>query len=80
MQDVTSGASREWMADWYGKDYYLVSPKRNPTGPATGKQRVTRTGAYEYGQTVMDREGDNEELKNKTAEFRCVLNDPKPWK
>jgi formylglycine-generating enzyme len=80
MQDVTSGASREWMADWYDKDYYLVSPKRNPTGPATGKQRVTRTGAYEYGQTVMNREGGNEETKNIAAEFRCVLNDPKPWK
>ena len=80
MQDVTGGGSREWMADWYDKDYYLVSPKRNPTGPATGKQRVTRTGAYEYGQTVMDREGDNEELKNKTASFRCALNDPKQWK
>lgn len=80
MQDVTDNGSGEWVADWYAKDYYLVSPKRNPTGPVDGTQRVTRTGAYEYGRTVMNREGGNENRNNKTASFRCALNDPEPWK
>jgi len=36
----------EWCADWYGKDYYGNSPRRNPMGPATGKCRVVRGGSW----------------------------------
>ncbi len=31
-----SGNVWEWVYDWYGRDYYSVSPIDNPTGPATG--------------------------------------------
>jgi formylglycine-generating enzyme required for sulfatase activity len=34
----------EWVADWYDKDYYANSPKKDPTAPARGKERVTRGG------------------------------------
>ena len=27
----------EWIADWYGEDYYKSSPKRNPAGPEEGE-------------------------------------------
>jgi len=37
----------EWVADWYGKDYYLQSPEHNPTGPASGTIRVMRGGAWD---------------------------------
>jgi formylglycine-generating enzyme required for sulfatase activity len=29
-----AGNVREWIADWYGADYYTVSPSKNPTGPS----------------------------------------------
>jgi len=38
----------EWCADWYNINYYSNSPKRNPTGPVTGKYRVLRGGSWDY--------------------------------
>lgn len=36
----------EWVADWYGEDYYSRSPPRNPTGPELGTHRVLRGGSW----------------------------------
>lgn len=36
----------EWCADWYAADYYAKSPRENPTGPAEGRYRVIRGGAW----------------------------------
>ena len=36
----------EWTSDWYDRDYYPVSPDRNPQGPATGKYKVIRGGGW----------------------------------
>ena len=36
----------EWVADWYGKNYYRNSPTRNPQGPASGDQAVVRGGGW----------------------------------
>ena len=36
----------EWCADWFDRGYYGVSPKENPTGPATGTERVMRGGSW----------------------------------
>lgn len=41
-----SGSVYEWCADWYGKNYYGVSPAKNPKGPASGKERVMRGGCW----------------------------------
>ncbi len=38
----------EWVADWYGMNYYSESPAANPTGPASGTQRVLRGGSWHY--------------------------------
>jgi formylglycine-generating enzyme required for sulfatase activity len=35
----------EWCADWYG-GYYANSPTDDPTGPATGSDRVLRGGSW----------------------------------
>ncbi|MCK4413968.1 MAG: SUMF1/EgtB/PvdO family nonheme iron enzyme [Candidatus Eisenbacteria sp.] len=36
----------EWCQDWYGSDYYAVSPGQDPRGPGTGSGRVMRGGCY----------------------------------
>jgi formylglycine-generating enzyme required for sulfatase activity len=37
----------EWCADWYDKDYYKTSPRKDPTGPTTGTARVLRGGSWD---------------------------------
>jgi formylglycine-generating enzyme required for sulfatase activity len=36
----------EWVNDWYSSSYYGSSPSSNPTGPATGTDRVLRGGSW----------------------------------
>jgi formylglycine-generating enzyme required for sulfatase activity/subtilisin-like proprotein convertase family protein len=36
----------EWVNDWYSSSYYSSSPQNNPTGPATGSNRVSRGGSW----------------------------------
>lgn len=42
----TVGNVWEWCSDWYSPRYYTSSPRRNPTGPRNGDQRVLRGGSY----------------------------------
>ena len=41
-----SGNVCEWVNDWYEENYYQRSPKENPPGPAMGKYKVVRGGAF----------------------------------
>ncbi|MBU4260274.1 MAG: SUMF1/EgtB/PvdO family nonheme iron enzyme [Proteobacteria bacterium] len=36
----------EWCQDWYGEDYYSISPGNNPQGPSPGSSRVDRGGGW----------------------------------
>jgi formylglycine-generating enzyme required for sulfatase activity len=38
----------EWCSDWYGAEYYRVSPRDNPRGPETGTRRASRGGAWRH--------------------------------
>ncbi len=42
----------EWCHDFYGEDYYAVSPASNPAGPETGYARVLRGGAWNFDQRI----------------------------
>ena len=37
----------EWCDDWYDMNYYVSSPRFNPTGPSSGKYHVLRGGCWD---------------------------------
>jgi uncharacterized protein (TIGR02996 family) len=38
----------EWCQDWFDVNYYAVSPKKDPEGPAEGEDRILRGGSFFY--------------------------------
>lgn len=45
LYDMT-GNALQWAADWYGQDYYSVSPVNNPKGPEAGNERIARGSSW----------------------------------
>jgi len=48
-----AGNAYEWVADWYDRDYYTISPGENPQGPETGTSRVLRGGSFLHLPQMM---------------------------
>ena len=72
-----AGSVWEWTADWYSANYYKQSPKRNPKGPANGKYRVLRGGAWDSIRAQLQctyRHYEKERRQTYTIGFRCVAN------
>ena len=65
----------EWVADWYGSDYYSQAPSANPTGPTTGTYKILRGGAWPfdevYARTAF-RYNVKPDYTYDFAGFRCV--------
>ncbi len=53
LYDIT-GNVWEWTGDWYQEDYYQISPRKNPMGPASGRERVLRGGSW-YNKPLTSR-------------------------
>jgi formylglycine-generating enzyme required for sulfatase activity len=41
-----AGNLMEWCQDWYSRNYYSFSPRKNPRGPESGSYRVVRGGSF----------------------------------
>ena len=64
----------EWVADWYGSDYYANSSSSNPFGPDTGFSRVLRGGSWSYYGNVLRsalRDGNYPTVTYLDVGFRC---------
>jgi len=61
-----SGNVWEWVADWYGSDYYSISPDENPQGPSFGEGRMLRGGSWD------------DKIKIVRAAYRRMIN-PGDW-
>jgi len=66
----------EWCEDWYGENYYQVSPEQNPKGPASGDYRVMRGGFWLSGPNDARCANRSREIPQGRAdmyEFRLVM-------
>ena len=63
----------EWCRDWYGA--YSSDSQTNPTGAATGSDRVLRGGSWGYypaGSRVAIRDYHSPSLRHNYVGFRVV--------
>ncbi|HJT22847.1 MAG TPA: formylglycine-generating enzyme family protein [Nitrospira sp.] len=70
-----AGNVYEWVQDWYGANYYEISPAKNPNGPEQGQFKVLRGGSWSdlpkylltYGRFKLP-----PETRNSYTGFRCA--------
>jgi len=70
-----AGNIAEWVQDWFGIDYYVTMPERNPKGPATGRYKSVRGGSWKSNPNVLraaTRNGAVPEQRAPTIGFRCA--------
>jgi acetoin utilization deacetylase AcuC-like enzyme/formylglycine-generating enzyme required for sulfatase activity len=77
------GNVAEWCNDFYSGNYYKNCPKKNPKGPAKGKERVLRGGAWNSTEDNLrsssrasDPSIDDTCLASDAIGFRCVRKTP----
>ena len=70
----------EWVADWYGYNYFSNSPAENPQGPPNGAMRVLKGGTWKcegfYDVRSADRSGWFSDHKFVYIGFRCASSVP----
>lgn len=71
-----AGNVEEWTADWYDESYYANAPDKNPSGPQSGSERVTRGGGFStYGSrglTTSMSSGSEPSRSGPPTGFRCA--------
>lgn len=66
----------EWTQDWFAAGYYNNSPRQNPTGPQSGKFRVSRGGGWGNRPDdvrAANRGGGTPDVRYNDLGFRLVL-------
>ncbi|HUI89319.1 MAG TPA: SUMF1/EgtB/PvdO family nonheme iron enzyme [Anaerolineales bacterium] len=72
------GNALEWVADWYGANYYGASPSNDPLGPENGDQRVIRSAAFDTDAYLLDsarRSSADPATHTNELSFRCAVDD-----
>lgn len=70
-----AGNAREWVQDWYDRDYYQHAPKRNPKGPDKSLLKVIRGGSwrsFDADIRTASRGKGGFALKTHGTGFRCA--------
>ena len=71
-----AGNAREWVNDAYDPRYYTPAPVVDPQGPASGKERVVKGGAFNGGEKDLRtsiRDHKDAAKPENTIGFRCVV-------
>lgn len=64
----------EWVSDYYSRDYYTISPVKNPKGPTTGSRRVIRGPSTKgSGEISFRRSSRDPRDGNDQTSFRVVV-------
>jgi len=72
-----AGNVYQWCSDWFSADYPKTAPLVNPTGPATGKERVLRGGSWNFFAPnsffSFRRFGQAPDRRTNGLGFRCAI-------
>jgi iron(II)-dependent oxidoreductase len=70
-----AGNIAEWVQDWFGIDYYVTMPDRNPRGPSAGRYKSVRGGSWKSSPSLLraaTRNGAVPDQRSPTIGFRCA--------
>ncbi len=70
-----AGNIAEWVQDWFGIDYYVIMPERNPRGPTAGRYKSVRGGSWKSNPSLLrsaTRNGAVPDQRASTIGFRCA--------